>query len=254
MFGYPYYYHRVVRKYIDMFGGMFNDIQVRKITKLSNNKTKTKMIRVPLGYGPKQKFLAKVRNDHLDSNKPSASITLPRLSFEMTGITYDENRSFSKFIQNSKTSTGSTRKFQRSPVPYNIEMSLVGMFSSNDEALQVLEQINPFFRPDWTYNMKLVPDMDDRFDIATVLNDFSMEETYEDDFETRKEVLYTWTFTIKGYLFGPVENKKVIDTVLIDTVLNEDVDGAGVSSRITTYHANNTAITSNTEYVFDTEG
>lgn len=205
-------YHSAIRKYIIMFGNMFNDIDVVRFNTAGNA---VQTIRVPIAYGPKEKFLARLRQD--PDISPSVSTTLPRLSFEVTGFNYDPARQMNK--QNRITSIGSGNNSLRSgfaPSPYNIDVSLYGMFANNEDAVQVVEQILPYFRPEWTNSVKIVPSLGIYVDVPTVLQGMTMEDTYEADFQTRRAIIYTFNFTVKGYIYGPVTNKGVITRTKVD--------------------------------------
>ena len=211
MFG-QFDYHSAIRKYIIMFGNMFNDIDV---VRYNNAGTAVQTIRVPIAYGPKEKFLARIRQDaNIDRE---VSTVLPRLSFEITGFSYDSARQMNK--QNRITSIGSGNNSLRSgwaPAPYNIDISLYGMFANNEDAVQVVEQILPYFRPEWTNSVKIVPSLGIYVDVPTVLQGMSLEDTYEADFQTRRAIIYTFNFTVKGYIYGPVTNKGLITRTLVD--------------------------------------
>ena len=205
-------YHSAIRKYIIMFGNMFNDIDVVRFNTAGNA---VQTIRVPIAYGPKEKFLARLRQD--PDISPSVATTLPRLSFEITGFNYDPARQMNK--QNRITSIGSGNNSLRSgfaPSPYNIDVSLYGMFANNEDAVQVVEQILPYFRPEWTNSVKIVPSLGIYVDVPTVLQGMTMEDTYEADFQTRRAIIYTFNFTVKGYIYGPVTNKGVITRTKVD--------------------------------------
>jgi len=205
-------YHSAIRKYIIMFGNMFNDIDVVRFNTAGNA---VQTIRVPIAYGPKEKFLARLRQD--PDISPSVSTTLPRLSFEITGFNYDPVRQMNK--QNRITSIGSGNNSLRSgfaPSPYNIDVSLYGMFANNEDAVQVVEQILPYFRPEWTNSVKIVPSLGIYVDVPTVLQGMTMEDTYEADFQTRRAIIYTFNFTVKGYIYGPVTNKGLITRTKVD--------------------------------------
>ena len=195
-----------------MFGNMFNDIDV---VRYNNAGTAVQSIRVPIAYGPKEKFLARIRQDaNIDRE---VSTVLPRLSFEITGFSYDSARQMNK--QNRITSIGSGNNSLRSgwaPAPYNIDISLYGMFANNEDAVQVVEQILPYFRPEWTNSVKIVPSLGIYVDVPTVLQGMSLEDTYEADFQTRRAIIYTFNFTVKGYIYGPVTNKGLITRTLVD--------------------------------------
>ena len=227
MFGNSYY-HGVIRKYIIMFGNMFNDIDV---TRYNNAGVAAQTIRVPMAYGPKEKFLVRLRTDpNLDRD---VAIQLPRLAFEVTDMSYAPTRTVSKLQKNTAIgSHGDSLRSQFTPVPYDINMSLYGMFANQEDAVQVVEQILPFFRPEWTNSVKLVPSMGQFYDIPTVLTGLSIEDTYEADFQSRRAIIYTFNFTVKGYIFGPVSNKGVIKRTIVDFAADDTV-GTPFNERLT---------------------
>ena len=221
MFGHSSYYHGILRKYVIMFGNMFNDID---IVRYNNSGTAVQTIRVPIAYGPREKFLARLRTDpNLDRD---VAIQLPRLSFEMTNVTYAPERGLNKLTRNVGINVADNNKMKSiwTPTPYDITFSLYGMFANQEDAVQVVEQILPFFRPEWTHTLTLVPEVADKYDIPTVLTDMQIEDTYEADFMTRRAILHTFNFTVKGYLFGPTTNKGVIKRATIDLSANSVVD------------------------------
>jgi len=212
MFG-NHYYHGAIRKYIVMFGSMFNDIDIVRYDKLGK---RTQGIKVPIAYGPKEKFLARLNQDpNLDRQ---VATQLPRLSFEITDMSYAPTRTVNKMQRNTKVGEQESRfmKSQFAPVPYDISITLSGMFANNEDAVQVVEQILPYFKPEFTHSMKLVPDMDQYYDIPTVLQGMTIEDTYEADFQTRRAIIYSFNFVVKGYIFGPVSNKGVIKRTVVD--------------------------------------
>ena len=218
----PHFYNGIIRKYIIMFGRMFNDIDVVRY----NNGNAEQTIRVPIAYGPSEKWLTRLDEDP-GLNK-SVAIQLPRLGFEMISMNYDPSRALNKMTKSSSPSTYTNSvSSQYTPVPYNFNISLTGMFSFQEDAVQVAEQIIPFFRPEWTMSLKLLDSIPDYYDIPTVLNNMSMEDTYESDFMSRRAIIYTWDFTVKGYLFGPVRNKGVIKRTVIDISNNSTADPIG---------------------------
>lgn len=227
MFGHSSYYHGILRKYVIMFGNMFNDID---IVRYNNSEVAIQSIRVPISYGPREKYLARLNADiSLDRQ---VAIQLPRLSFEMTNVTYAPERGLNKLTRNVGIRVDDNNKMRSiyTPTPYNIDFSLYGMFAHQEDAVQVVEQILPFFRPEWTHTLTLVPEVGDKYDIPTVLNDLSIEDTYEADFMTRRAILYTFNFTVKGYLFGPTTNKGVIKRATVDLSANSVV---GVPNNVT---------------------
>jgi hypothetical protein len=193
-----YFYHEIVRKTIISFGTLFNEIEIRH--KDSTNKGISEM-RVPLAYGPTQKFLARIRQQP-DLNKP-IQITLPRMSFEMNSLQYDPTRKTS-VTQSFKALDGNTLKQVYLPVPYNIGFELNIMTKLNDDALQIVEQILPFFQPAFTLTVDLIDSIGEKRDIPLNLDSISFEDDYEGDFSTRRVLIYTLQFTAKTYLFGPI--------------------------------------------------
>lgn len=210
MFGHQFN-HGVIRKYIIMFGNMFNDITLVR----NSGSTEVQRFKVPIAYGPREKFLARLNQDpNLDRQ---VAIQLPRFSFEITAMSYSSTRTLNKIIRNTATNTdASKRTSQFTPVPYDFNVSLVGMFANNEDAVQAVEQILPFFRPEWTHSMKLIPEMNDYYDIPTVMESMSIEDSYEQGFTERRALLYTFNFVIKGYIFGPVSNKGIIKRTILD--------------------------------------
>lgn len=211
MFG-NHYYHGAIRKYIIMFGSMFNDIDVIRYDKNGN---RIQGIRVPIAYGPKEKFLARLNQDPTFDKKVATQ--LPRLSFEITDMSYNPTRTLNKLQRNTAVGSGNDNlRSQFTPVPYDISVTLSAMFANNEDAVQVVEQILPYFRPEFTHSMKLVPETGQYYDIPTVLQGMTIEDTYEADFQTRRAIIYSFNFVIKGYIFGPVSNKGTIKKTIVD--------------------------------------
>jgi hypothetical protein len=175
-------------------------------------------MKVPLAYGPQQKFLARLNSDPSLASK--VAVTLPRLGFEMNGITYDPSRKLNRVqkFRKVKTSADNANKLdtQYMPVPYNINFTLYAMAKNSDDALQIVEQILPFFQPDYTLTINDMADMGIKRDVPIILNDVSYEDNYQGDFTERRAIIYTMTFTAKFYLYGPVTSSSVIKTVQVD--------------------------------------
>lgn len=219
MFGHQYN-HGVIRKYIVMFGNMFNDLTV---VRSDNNNSRIQSIRVPIAYGPKEKYLARLRQDPQLDRKVSTQ--LPRLSFEVVNMAYAPNRALNKMTKNVSSGAGNRLlNKQYTPVPYDIQVSLYGMFAFQEDAVQCVEQILPFFRPEWTNSVKLISGMDTVYDVPTVLEGMSIEDTYDTDFQSRRAIIYTFNFIIKGYIFGPVESKGIIKRAIINSYDNASYD------------------------------
>ena len=198
---FEYFYHEILRKTVISFGSLFNDISIKH----NNNSNQTvSIIKVPLAYGPTQKFLARL-NQSPDLNKP-IQITLPRMSFEFTGLTYDATRksTTTQTFTAKSISDGKDIKKVYLPVPYNMQFELSIMSKLNDDALQIIEQILPYFQPAYTMTVDLISTINEKRDIPVVLENITMQDDYEGDFTTRRVLIYTLRFTAKTYLFGPV--------------------------------------------------
>jgi hypothetical protein len=194
MFG-SQFYHQSVRKYIIMFGNMFNDIVVRR---LNANGVSLQAVSVPLAYGPKEKFLVRITQDpNLDQQ---VAIQLPRMGFEMTTLAYDGVRRLSSSTRNVKIIDDKNKlNFTYVPVPYDMNFSLYAYVRNADDGAQIMEQIVPYFGPEWTNQVRLIPQMSLVQDVPTILNSVSIEDTYEGDFNNRRAIIYTFDFTVKGY-------------------------------------------------------
>ena len=213
-----YFYHEIVRKTVIAFGTLFNDIHVRHDDGAGNVISD---IKVPIAYGPRQKFLARITQQP-ELNK-ATQITLPRMSFEMTNIAYDATRKAS-ITQTFKASDGSNLRKVFMPVPYNIGFELNILVKLNDDGLQIIEQILPFFQPSFNLTVDLVSVIGEKRDISVVLDNISFQDDYEGDFATRRALIYTLNFTAKTYLFGPVADtpEGLIKKVQLDYHTNMD--------------------------------
>ena len=225
-----YYYHEIIRKTIIGFGTLFNDINIKH--KNSSDAVISEM-KVPLAYGPTQKFLAKLEQQ-ADLNKP-VQITLPRMSFEMTSVDYDPTRK-TGVTQTFKAVDGnSNMKKVFMPVPYNIGFELSILSKLNDDALQIVEQILPYFQPSFNMTIDLVESIGEKRDIPVVLNSVSMQDDYEGDFSTRRALIYRLQFTAKTYLFGPVADNPegLIRKVIVDNYADTNTQTAKREMRYT---------------------
>ena len=204
-----YTYNKVIRKCVIAFGTLFNNIEVRKET---GGNTIQKM-KVPLAYGPKQKFLARLEGQP-ELNKKVA-ITLPRISFELSGLSYDSSRKLSP-ITVDKVKEGKNVRQIYTPVPYNLDFNLSILSKTNDEALEIVEQIVPIFQPSYNVTIKIIDDVNEMRDIAIVLNSLNYSDEYEGNFDQRKLTTIDATFTVKAYIFGPTSVQKPIKKAKVD--------------------------------------
>jgi len=224
-----YYYHEIIRRTVIAFGTVFNEIYVRH--KDSSGDSISEM-KVPLAYGPIQKFLARIQQQP-ELNKPIA-ITLPRMAFEMTSIQYDATRK-ANITQTFKASDGTNLKKVYLPVPYNIGFQLNVMTKLQDDALQVVEQILPYFQPSFNLTVDLIDSIGEKRDIPIVLDNVSLTDDYEGDFSTRRILIYTFNFTVKTYLFGPIADSTdgLIRKVQVDYYNSTDIATAKREMRYT---------------------
>jgi len=207
------FYHETIRNVVVSFGTIFNSIQlVRK----DNDGAIQQTMKVPLAYGPRQKFLVRL-NEDADLSK-TAAVTLPRIGFEISGLSYDPTRKLNRVQKFKKVKGARSDQLdsQYMPVPYNIEFDLYILAKQSDDALQIVEQILPYFQPDYTLTINDMSDMGIKKDVPIILNSISYEDNYDGDFVSRRALIYTMSFTTKFYLYGPVTSSKVIKTVQVD--------------------------------------
>jgi hypothetical protein len=224
-----YYYHEIIRRTVIAFGTLFNEIYIRH--KDSSGDSISEM-KVDLSYGPIQKFLARLQQQP-ELNKPIA-IKLPRMSFEITSIQYDSTRK-ANITQTFKASDGANIKKVYLPVPYNIGFQLNIMTKLQDDALQVVEQILPYFQPAFNLTVDLIDSIGEKRDVPIVLDNISFTDDYEGDFSTRRVLIYTLNFTVKTYLFGPIAESTdgLIRKVQVDYYNSTDVATAKREMRYT---------------------
>ena len=202
------------------FGTLFNNIEITR--------DGGEIIKIPLAYGPTQKFLARLEQQP-DLNKP-VQISLPRISFEFTGVSYDSSRKLAStqhFATSLSTDSKEIRKMYH-PVPYNMDFELSIMTLLNDDALQIVEQILPFFQPAYNVSVELVQGLQEKRDIPVVLENITMQDDYEGDFSSRRVLLYTLRFTAKTYLFGPASaaTKDIIKKATVSYLTGTDLTNA----------------------------
>ena len=217
-----HFYHEIVRKTIIGFGTLFNNIELRRTDK-SGNVVQT--VKVPLAYGPREKFLARLDTEPRLENRAEVGIQLPRISFEMKGISYDSTRKMSPINICTQRKSAETKAIykQYSPVPYNMDFELNIISKNNDDSVQILEQILPYFQPVFSISLKLVTATAETKDVPIILQNVSIDDQYEGDYSTRRALVHTLNFIAKTYLYGPVTTQDVIKTVNVDigTALNK---------------------------------
>ena len=207
MFGATFYW-QTIRKYVSLFGTLFADISIVRSDTANNT---TSFIKVPITYSKKEKMLARVQMDP-SIQRPTATLPMPTMAFEMTTLTYDGDRKLNTInkVSNVANNVPTSMMYQYSPVAYNFGFNLYVMVKNPEDGTKIIEQILPYFTPDFTATLKLIPEMNIEMDIPTILNSIQQEDTYAGDMVTRQVLTWTLSFTIKGYLYGPVKSIPVI--------------------------------------------
>jgi hypothetical protein len=216
MFG-NHFYHETIKRAVSVFGTLFNNISIKRADGT--------MMKVPLAYGPRQKWIARLQQQAelgLGAT-PRTAVSLPRMGFEMTSIEYDATRKLSKKTQykKAKTSDPTRMQYQYAPAPYNLGFSLSALVKNTDDGLQIIEQIMPYFTPDYTVTINTVPDMGDKRDIPITLTGVTQTDDYEGDFTTRQTLTYALSFIMKNYVYGPVRDSDIIRTVKTRTYIEQ---------------------------------
>ena len=211
MFG-THFYNEGLRKLTIAFGQLFNNIIIENT---SSTGAVTRRIRVPLAYAPKEKFIQRL-DQQSDLNNREFATVLPRMGFEITGLAYDGSRKLTRVQKRVKVKDDNTLNYNYTPVPYNISFNLYTFTATAENGLQIVEQILPYFQPDFTVTINAIPDLDIKTDVPIILNNVQYEDTYDGSFTTRRAVIYTLGFTAKTYLYGPMSNSKIIRKATVD--------------------------------------
>ena len=216
-------YHKVIRKFVVGFGNLFDDIT---LTRYNPDGSEQQNQKVPLAYASKERYVMRLQNDPGLDKK--VQITLPRMSFEMNGMTYDSSRKQNTNIKNyAKSNNADTVLSQYNPVPYDFDFSLYLYVRNIEDGTQIIEHILPFFTPDYTIRLNLIPEMGIVKEVPVLLKSTNYEINYEGDrdHETRT-IIWTLNFTVKGFVFGAVSEPKIIKTtftnVFDDSLINSD--------------------------------
>ena len=208
------FYHQTIRKYVAVFGTLFNDINIER---KNSSGTVVERLKVPLAYGPKQKWLLAVQDTTAD-RKVIATRT-PRMGFAMTGISYDTVRKLNTIGRNVKANTSSTTTSMvtmYNPVPYNFDFELFILVKNAEDGTQILEQILPYFTPEFTVTVNTIPDMNIKADVPIVLSSSSVADEYEGDLSTRRTITWTLSFVLKGFIYPNITSGQVIKTIEVN--------------------------------------
>ena len=264
MFG-TRFYNETIKRAVSIFGTLFNNIDVADI---KADGTVLNIRKVPISYGPKAKFLARLQNETSLNDGNRTAISLPRIAFELTGFEYDQTRQQNKLFRNTKTTQETdkvNRKFQYAPAPYNLNFTLSVMANKMNDALQIVEQILPYFQPDYTVTMKMIDDMSDNRDVPVILNTVSFEDTYQGGFDERRIITYDLEFQMQLYFFGPVYQGKIIKNVIERDYIGDgnsgfttsEITSAGLVKEVKSYepafeNKTNTAVSNSSTIAFGT--
>jgi hypothetical protein len=222
MFSTPFYFS-LLRKYVILVGTLFNNI---RITRTDASGNQVSLMRVPITYAPKDKMLARVIQDP-NIDRPTATLPLPAISFEMGKMAYDGSRKLNTIGRTSvKDSTAPSKlKYQYNPVPYNIEFKVYIYAKNAEDGTKIIEQILPYFTPDWTTTVNLIPEMEVTMDIPITLNNIGYSDTYDGDFKERRAIIWTLDLVLKGYLYGPVKKSGIIKFINTNFYIPTVADG-----------------------------
>lgn len=219
MFLKQHFYHQHIRKAIIAFGTIFNQITIHRKNSAGEI---AQSIRVPLAYGPKDKFLARVAA--VPSNDPaSVAITLPRIGFEITGLQFNPQQKLAILQKNTAVGVGDDAnkvRIQYTSTPYTLSISLFVMTKNQDDGLQIIEQILPFFNPDFSVTITDIPEMGIKRDLQIILDGISYEDNYEGEFTQRQSIIWNLNFTLGLNFYGPVDQQGYIKTAIANTYAN----------------------------------
>jgi hypothetical protein len=213
------FYHGIIRKCIVGFGTLFSDIYIDRKQGDSVTGTTVQRLQVPLAYAPKEKWLVRIEQDPTLEN--NTYVSLPRMSFEIVNYAYDPMRKLNR-MQKITCGDGTTVTSMYTPVPYNIDISLYVLTKTQEDGLQIIEQILPTFTPEYTLTVNAIPDMNVKVDVPVILNGVSVMDEYDGDFQTRRFVTHTLNFTMKAQMFGPITGQNVIQSVNANVGTNEN--------------------------------
>lgn len=219
MLGQKPYYNRTIRKLVVAFGTLFNDIQLVRFTK--DGLTEKENFKVPLMYGPKEKYITRLQSD--PTLTKSILTNVPRISFQLESLEYDANRKQLTTIQNFAYIDGKV-KSQYMPIPYNFEFSMSIFVRNIEDGTQIVEQILPFFTPDFTLTIDFNPGMNQKYDIPIILNSVNTSIDYEGDMSTTRLIIWDLMFTVKGFLWPGIKG----DSSLIGLNSTANTGGAFV--------------------------
>lgn len=229
-----YFYYRLTRKYVILFGNMFNNITVKRINRDTN--VEIERFKVPLVYAPKEKYFSRLRSDP-DLERP-VQVILPRMSFELTGFSYDAARKQNSLLRQAKSNTTTNVASSYMGVPYDLNFDLQLYARNVDDGTHIVEQILPYFTPDYTVTVNVIPELGFLKDIPIILNSVSNVIEHEGNFDSVRFVTWTLSFTMKAYYYGPISTPKIIRKVIAN--INSDPSlRSGYITRVNLNQGNN---------------
>jgi hypothetical protein len=206
------YYHGSIRKAIVAFGRLFSDIYIDRKQGDSVGGDTIQRLQIPLSYAPKEKWLVRL-DSQSDLENNTTAITLPRMSFEILGYTYDSSRKLNRMQQIKVDQSATTKPTVYTPVPYNLDISLYVLTKTQEDGMQIIEQILPTFTPEYTLTINMIPDMGITMDVPVILNSVTVQDDYDGTFTDRRFVTHTLNFEMKINLYGPISGQGIITTV-----------------------------------------
>lgn len=211
MFENKVWYHGITRKAIVAFGAMFNNINIRRRNDAGEI---IQTLRVPLSYAAKNKMLSRIARLPI-AEKVDVQVQLPRMSFEVIAFEYDGARKINQMNQTKTVINATQAKRVYGPTPYNLTVNLYAYAKNQDDGLQIFEQIAPAFNPDFNVTVNYIPELGIKHDLPIILNSVTYDDSYEGLTEEQRVIIWTFTFTLKLYYYGPVENQDIIRTAIV---------------------------------------
>lgn len=241
-----YFFHDLTRKYQLIFGSLFTDLQIQR---LRDDGKSLNFITVPLLHSPKEKFIQRLEGDiepedydNLEAGVQSAStrrriaISLPIIAYEMVDMQYDGSRKIAKNQYIRSNQVGNLAEKIYTPAPYILTFEVNIATKTQNEMLQIIEQIIPGFTPDVNITLKGLNGVE--YDVPITFTGLFRNDTYTGAFEERRQIMWTLNFTMKAYYFSP-QNKKSIILDVNSPIFNMADDGDLADSElIETFTAN----------------
>jgi hypothetical protein len=210
------FYFGLMRKYVVLVGVLLSDLRIMRTIAGAN----TELLTIPLQYGPKDKMIARIEEDAA-IDRPAADI-LPMISYEMTDFTYDKGRKLNTINKNiASSSNGSFFNYQYTPVPYDIDFKVYVYVKNTEDGTKIMEQILPYFTPDWTLAVNLIPQLNTVMNIPVVIKNISCTDTYSGDFKKRRAIIWSIDLTVKGYFYGPIKQAYTIQFVDMPIIIGD---------------------------------